>query len=72
MASSPLTAREWVDLWERGRAARADTSDRLETLVDEALGERNLASHESVAALDARISRLEAIVERRSLPVRQP
>jgi polyhydroxyalkanoate synthesis regulator phasin len=65
-------ARDWIGLWERGTAARRDAKDRLEALVDEALGERNLASHESVAALDARLARLEAAVEGLQPLARQP
>ena len=65
-------ARDWVGLWERRTATASRVSDRLDAAIDEALGERNLASHETVAELDARVSRLEAIVERWPSIVRQP
>jgi polyhydroxyalkanoate synthesis regulator phasin len=57
-------ARDWVALWQQNATDdRRATDPRLEAALDEALGLRNLASQDSVAALDARIARLEEIIE---------
>jgi polyhydroxyalkanoate synthesis regulator phasin len=58
-------ARDWVALWqENATADRRVIDQRLDAALDEALGLRNLASQDSVAALGARLDRLEEVIER--------
>jgi polyhydroxyalkanoate synthesis regulator phasin len=58
-------ARELVALWSARRAAQPDaTADRIQAEVLDALGRMNVAAHESVVALEARVATLERDVER--------
>jgi polyhydroxyalkanoate synthesis regulator phasin len=58
-------ARELATLWAHGAKERRDAiADRVRTAVDEALARHNVASHSSVADLQARITALEQRVAR--------
>jgi polyhydroxyalkanoate synthesis regulator phasin len=58
-------ARDWVALWQQNATDDRRVADqRLDAALDEALGLRNVASQNSVAALAARVARLEEILER--------
>jgi polyhydroxyalkanoate synthesis regulator phasin len=58
-------ARELAALWTVRRDARREAADaRIEGAVLDALGRLNVAGHDSVAALDARVAALEDRVRR--------
>jgi polyhydroxyalkanoate synthesis regulator phasin len=62
-------ARELTALWAAGARDRRDAiADRVKTAVDEALARHNVASHSSVADLQARIEVVEQKVARLAEP----
>ena len=62
-------ARELAALWATGARERRDAiAARIREGVDEALARHNVASHASVAALQARVEALEQAVARLSEP----
>jgi polyhydroxyalkanoate synthesis regulator phasin len=62
-------ARELTILWADGVENRRDAiADRVRKAVDEALARQNVASHASVADLQARIEILEQVVARLAEP----
>lgn len=62
-------ARELATLWADEAEKRRDAlADRVRVAVDDALAEQNVASHASVADLQARIEMLEQAVARLAEP----
>jgi len=62
-------ARELTALWAAGARDRRDAiADRVRRTVDEALERHDIASHRSVAALQARLEALEQMVARLAEP----